>query len=119
VPDVDKKVSPSGLGMEIQVLDDNAPEYKGKLKDYQYSGSLYHFVPASKSMYRPGEWNRYEITGKGDQVIVVYNGEKVGDADRSKFPDLARRPRGGFIGLQNHSTGVEYRKIEIRVLEGK
>jgi hypothetical protein len=119
VPDVDRKVSPSGLGMEIQVLDDTAPEYKGKLKGYQYSGSLYNFVPASKAMYRPGAWNRFEITCKGDRVVVVYNGEKVVDADMSKHPDLAKRPRRGFIGLQNHSTGVEYRKIEIKELDAK
>jgi hypothetical protein len=119
VPDVKTTVSPSQLGMEIQVLDDAGPAYKGKLKDWQYSGSLYHFVPARKSMYRPGEWNRYEITCQGDRVTVVFNAEKVVDADMSKFPDLAKRPRRGFIGLQNHSTGVEYRRIAIKVLDGK
>ncbi len=118
VPDVKTTVSPSQLGMEIQVLDDTGPAYKGKLKAWQYSGSLYHFVPASKSMYKPGEWNRYEITCKGDRVVVVFNGAKVVDADMSKFPELAKRPRRGFIGLQNHSTGVEYRKIEIKMLDG-
>src|SRR5207237_8251698 len=30
VPDVKTKVSPSGLGMEIQVLDDDGPQDKGK-----------------------------------------------------------------------------------------
>jgi hypothetical protein len=120
VPDVKTKTSPSQLGMEIQVLDDTGPAYKGKLKDWQYSGSLYGFVPASKSVYKgAGQWNRYEITCKGDRVTVVFNGETVVDADVSKFPELAKRPRRGFIGLQNHSTGVEYRDIRIKVLDGK
>jgi hypothetical protein len=120
VPDVETRVSPSQLGMEIQVLDDTGPAYKGKLKDWQFSGSLYGFVPPRKSVYKgPNEWNRYEITCKGDQVIVVFNGERVVEADMSRFPELAKRPRRGFIGLQNHSTGVEYRKIEIKVMDGK
>jgi hypothetical protein len=120
VPDVQSKLSPSQLGMEIQVLDDTGPAYKGKLKDWQYSGSLYGFVPPSKSVYKgAGEWNRYEITCKGDSVTVVFNGEKVVEADMSKFPELAKRPRRGFIGLQNHSTGVEYRNIAIRVMDAK
>ncbi len=120
VPDVKTKDSPSQLGMEIQVLDDTGPAYKGKLKDWQYSGSLYGFVPPSKSVYKgAGEWNRYEITCKGDLVTVVFNGEKVVEADMSKFPELDKRPRRGFIGLQNHGTGVEYREIQIKVLQGK
>ncbi len=120
VPDVKTKVSPSQLGMEIQILDDTGKEYKGKLKDWQYSGSLYGFVPPSKSAYQgPDVWNRYEITCKGDRVTVVFNGETVVDADVRKFPELDRRPRRGFIGLQNHSTGVEFRDIRIKVLDGK
>ena len=120
VPDVKTKVSPSGLGMEIQVLDDDGPQHKGKIKDTQKSGSLYGFVPPSKAVNKgPGVWNRYEITCKGDLVTVVFNGEKVVEGDMSKFPELDKRPRKGFIGLQNHSTGVEYRNIEIKVLDGK
>jgi Domain of Unknown Function (DUF1080) len=120
VPDVKTKVSPSQLGMEIQVLDDDGPEYKGKLKNWQYSASLYGFVSPSKSVYKgAGQWNRYEITCKGDLVTVVFNGEKVVEGDMSKFPELDKRPRRGFIGLQNHSTGVEYRDIRIKLLDGK
>jgi hypothetical protein len=119
VPDVKSKASPSQLGMEIQVLDDTGPAYKGKLKDWQYSGSLYGFVPPSKSVYKSGEWNRFEITCNGDQVTVVFNGEKVVEADMSKFPELDKRPRRGFIGLQNHGSGVEYRNVQIKGLNGK
>jgi hypothetical protein len=120
VPDVKSTLSPSQLGMEIQILDDTGPAYKGKLKDWQYSGSLYGFVPRSKEVFKgANEWNRYEITCKGDRVTVVYNGEKVVEADMSKFPELDKRPRRGFIGLQNHSTGVEFRNVEIKALDAK
>jgi hypothetical protein len=117
VPDLITKDSPSNYAMEIQILDDEGPAYAGKLKDYQYSGSLYHFVPRSKAMYKPGAWNTFEITCKGNQVAVVYNGEKVVDADMSKFPTLDKRPRRGLIGLQNHGSAVEFREVSIKLLD--
>jgi Domain of Unknown Function (DUF1080) len=115
VPDVKSSESPSALGMEIQILDDNAPKYKGKLKPYQYCGGLYHFQGPSKNMFKgAGEWHSYEITCKGESIIVVFNGEKVIDADASKDPVLAKRPRKGFIGLQNHGSPVEFRKVMLK-----
>jgi hypothetical protein len=117
VPDIETKESPSSYAMEIQILDDDGPAYVGKLKPYQYSGSLYHFVPRSKAMYKPWEWNTFEITCKGNQVMVVYNGEKVVDADMSKFPELDKRPRRGMIGLQNHGSAVEFREVMIKVMD--
>jgi len=118
VPDVKSKESPSSLGMEIQILDDNAPQYKGKLKPYQYCGGLYHFQGPSKAMFKgAGEWNAYEITCNGDKISVVFNGEKVIDADASKDAVLAKRPKRGFIGLQNHGSGVEFRNVMIKSLD--
>ena len=82
VPDVKSKESPSALGFEIQILDNNAPKYKGKLKPYQYCGGLYHFQGPTKDVFKgAGEWNAYEITCKKDQITVVFNGEKVIDAE--------------------------------------
>jgi hypothetical protein len=34
-----------------------------------------------------------------------------------KIETLAKRPRRGYIGLQNHGSGVEYRHIELKVLK--
>ncbi len=117
VPDVKSKESPSALGMEIQILDDNHPKYKD-LKPYQYCGGLYHFQGPSKKMFKgAGEWNSYEITCKGDSIQVVFNGVKVIDADAAKDAVLNKRPRRGFIGLQNHNSGVEFRKLMIKSLE--
>ncbi len=118
VPDVKSKESPSGLGLEIQILDDDAPQHKGKLKPSQYCGGLYHFQGVSKKMSKGvKEWNAYEITCKGDQIAVVFNGEKVIDANATTDAVLAKRPRHGFIGLQNHGTGVEFRNVMIKSLE--
>ncbi len=118
VPDVKSKESPSALGFEIQILDNNAPQYKGKLKPYQYCGGLYHFQGSAKDVFKgAGEWNSYEITCKGDQITVVFNGAKVIDADVSKDAVSAKRPKRGFIGLQNHGSGVEFKNVVIKSLE--
>jgi hypothetical protein len=117
VPDVQSKESPSYLGLEIQILDDNAPQYKN-LKAYQYCGGLYHFQGPSKKMFKGAEqWNSYEIACKGNSIVVVFNGAKVIDADASKDEKLAKRPRRGFIGLQNHNSGVEFRNVQIKSLD--
>jgi hypothetical protein len=117
VPDVKSKESPSYLGLEIQILDDNSKQYKDKLKPYQYCGGLYHFQGVSKKMFQGvGIWNAYEITCKGPLIQVVFNGEKVIDADATKDEVLGKRPRNGFIGLQNHGTGVEFRNVMIKAL---
>jgi hypothetical protein len=118
VPDIKSDQLPTFTGLEIQVLDDDGPQYVGKLKPYQHSGSIYALVPATKQLNKgAGQWNRFEITCRGDRVSVIFNGELVADADATKEPELAKRPKRGFIGLQNHGSAVEYRNIQIKVLE--
>jgi hypothetical protein len=118
VPDLQPSQQPYVEGIEIQVLDDAGPEYKGKLKPWQYAGSIYGAVAAENSSYKgQGEWNSLEITCRGPSIEVTMNGNKVAVADADKVETLAKRPRRGYIGLQNHGTPVEYRGIGIRVLE--
>lgn len=118
VPDLKPGEQPYVQGIEIQILDDRGPEYAGKLKAWQYSGSIYGAVPAKESGYQgAGEWNRFEITCRGDKIVVVMNDRQVAEANVEESPELKSRPRRGTIGLQNHGTGVEFRKIEIKVLD--
>jgi hypothetical protein len=115
VPDSDFKGSPSQAGFEIQILDDNGSQYKGKLKPYQYSGGLYHFQGISKPVFKgAGAWNSYELTVRGNHIGLIYNGEDVLDVDLSQNAEMLKRPKNGFIGLQNHNSVVEFRKIEIK-----
>ena len=45
-------------GMEIQILDDQSPRYRGWLHDYQRHGSIYGVVAAKTGYLKPvGEWN--------------------------------------------------------------
>jgi hypothetical protein len=118
VPELKAGQHPHIDGIEIQVLDDNGPQYKGKLEPYQYSGSIYGAVPAKNTGYKgAGEWNRFEISCLGEKISVVMNGNHVAEADVTKIDTLSKRPRRGYIGLQNHGSGVEYRNIELKVLK--
>jgi len=111
-------------GMEIQILDDGAARYQGKLKPAQYHGSIYDVVPAKQGFKKPtGEWNSEEITAKGRLVTVVLNGTVIVDANLDsvrdpailkKHPGLARG--SGHIGLLGHGTRVEFRNFRIREL---
>ena len=54
---------------------------------------------------------------KGNEITVIYNGEKVVEADISKNAEMQKRPKKGYIGLQNHGTAVEFRRVDIKVLD--
>ena len=118
VPELKPGQQPYVEGIEIQVLDDQGPQYKGKLKEWQYAGSIYGAVAAKDTGYKgPGQWNALEITCRGGSIEVAMNGNKAAAAEMDKVETLKSRPRRGYIGLQNHGTPVEYRKIEIKVLQ--
>ncbi len=100
-------------GFEVQVLDDAAKEH-AKLKDYQYSASIYDIAGANPRNTRPpGEWNTLEIVCDGDRVITRHNGVTVTDINGESHPLLKLRQLQGFLGLQNHSTEVKFRNLRI------
>ena len=110
-------------GMEIQVLDDPAPQYKN-IKPEQHSGSIYGVFAAKQGALKPqGEWNSYEITARGRRVSIKLNGTMVVDADLDTVkdenilkthPGLARTT--GHIGFLGHRSHVEFRNIQIKEL---
>ena len=126
------RVPPEGnvhqAGMEIQILDDDAPAHKD-LNAAQYTGSLYYQAPAKKGASKPtGEWNTYEITCAGHHVKIVLNGQVINDVQLDKFTEaqspkeytpLADRPQVGSIALQSHGSRVDFRKIEVQELTKK
>src|SRR5260370_39243903 len=60
----------SRVGMEIQILDDNAPQY-AKLDFYQYTGSIYHVVAPTRRAGKPAEeWDSMEIRAAVRNVAV-------------------------------------------------
>jgi hypothetical protein len=100
-------------GMEIQILDDEAPKH-AKLKPCQYHGSIYCHVPAERGHQNPvGEWNEQEILVDGRHVKVTLNGAVIVDAE-TDHPALAK-PKGP-IGFKGHHEHVEFRNLRIREL---
>jgi hypothetical protein len=116
----------SRVGMEIQILDEDHPQYQGKIQDYQRTGALYHVVAPSQKAIKPaGEWNEMTIRLQGRKLDVFVNGKPVVKTDldeclkdqaiAKEHPGLTRTK--GRIGLQNHSSRVEYRNLRIKELK--
>ena len=106
------------VGMEIQILDNSAPQYS-QLKDYQFNGSLYTLAAAKKSGLKPvGEWNHEKVSVIGSGVIVELNGEII---LRANLDDLsAKNPahqgvkrRAGHIAWLGHGDRVSFKNIQI------
>lgn len=114
----------SEQGMEIQILDDSDPVYKGKIRPEQYHGSVYDVIPARTGYRKPtGEWNEEEITANGRRITVILNGVIILDASLDmvrepkaleKHPGIARS--SGHIGFLGHGSHVEFRNIRIKEL---
>lgn len=115
---------PAFDGLEIQIVD---PRYYGDdATPAQLAGSLYPLIPPAKSVYKPTEWNRCEITCQGPRIRVKLNGELIQDVnldEQTEKPQrgspLAERPRRGHIGFQELSRGgsqVQIRNARIKEL---
>jgi len=113
-------------GMEIQILDDNAPENSG-LKPYQYHGSIYGVLaPAIPApLKKCGDWNQQEILLHGSKISVRVNGVEILTADLKELaskpsPDDKAHPglinEEGHIALLGHGSRVEFRNIRIKQL---
>ena len=108
-------------GMELQILDSTAPQYKD-LKDYQFHGGLYTMAPAKQGCLKPvGEWNQERVTVMGPTVKEELNGEIILRANlddlSASFPDhQGVKRRAGHIGWLGHGDRVAFRKIHIAEL---
>ena len=117
------KGDPAHDGMEIQILDDAADEYKN-LDPAQYNGGIYYQSAAmTKAAKAPGEWNTYQICAKGPKIWIKLNGVQVQRVNVEDFmvgrgghTALAARPRKGHVGMQSHGHQVDFRNIKIREL---
>jgi hypothetical protein len=112
---------PAYVGMEIQIVHDRA-EPQRDLRPNQYTGSIYDVqAPSERASKRANEWQTMAITCQGPQVKVVLNGQKVVDTNTTFYPYMYDRHPGltrrtGYIGLQDHGGGVEFRNIRIESL---
>ena len=118
------KGNPAYAAMELQVLDNKAPQY-AKLRPEQYHGSIYDLVAAKRGFLKPaGEWNTQEVRAVGPKITVILNGETIVDADLDEVrktvdpQKVARHPginrEKGHIGFLGHGARVEFRNLRIK-----
>ena len=115
------------VGMELQVLDNEAPEYSN-LKPYQYHGSVYGVIPAKRGFLKPaGEWNTQEIIAEGNHIKITLNGMIILDGDIAKasknFTETidglnhsGLSNKSGHIGFLGHGSEVAFRNLRIKDL---
>jgi hypothetical protein len=121
---IQNKIAVAYSGMEIQILDDGDPKYKGWLQPYQTHGSIYGVVPAKRGFLKPtGQWNCEEILADGPHIKVTLNGTVITDADISKVTktiDHLDHPglhnAKGYIGWLGHGDQVAFRNVRIKEL---
>jgi len=105
-------------GMEVQVLDNSAEQYK-TLKPYQFHGSIYTLVAAKPAPLKPvGEWNSERILVNGNDIQVTVNGEVITTAKldelNKEFPEHeGAKRRAGHITLCGHGDRVAFRRLSI------
>ncbi len=113
-------------GMEIQILDDSAPEY-ADLKPWQYHGSIYGVAAAERGHQKPvGAWNEQEIRAEGTRITVILNGHVIVDVDLTEVAPDGRTVDGrahpglfnerGAIGFLGHGHRIAFRDIRIKEL---
>jgi len=119
-----KQGAPWVAGLEIQILDDYGDKWKN-LKPNQFTGSIYAVqAPSIRATKKAGEWQTIRVRCIGSNCDVWVNGKHVVSGDLAglaqKNPRVTGlKSNGGFIGLQNHSSPVHFRKVELKRIGSK
>ncbi len=100
-------------GFEVQILDTHGKPNPG---NHDCGGVIGAAAPSKNMAKTAGEWNRYVITCRGNQLKVELNGEQIIDLqlDKSAVKD---RPSEGHIGFQDEAKRVWYRNVRIKELK--
>ena len=68
-------------------------------------------TPKVRADKRPGDWNRFVITMKGDSLTVVLNGKTV--IENAQLPGV---PARGPIALQDHGSPIQFANLYVKEL---
>jgi hypothetical protein len=120
---------PAFDGLELQMAD---YRYNPEAKDSELTGGIYRAIAPTRQIYKPTQWNAYEITLVGSQLKVLLNGEVIQDVnldqydqtvkrhDNTDAPPVKDRPRRGHVGFQELSRDGDHARIRharIKVLD--
>ena len=105
---------PQPAGYELQIRDKVLTDRTG---GGYLTGSIVNVQNAPEgTKIVPGQWNAFEVTLRGDHIVVLYNGAKVVDVHDS-------RRATGAIGLQSAhpedpaGAFVEFRNLKVKRLK--
>ncbi len=109
---VGDKANPVTTGIEVQLYDSGSKPKDAKLTDHD-SGGVIPGVPPAKNAAKPaGEWNAMKVEVVGDRLTVTLNGEGVNEVPLDQG-GLAKRPKTGAIGFQDHALPIKLRNVRI------
>lgn len=89
-------------GYEANIYDER-PDQSGR------TGGIPNFLAPSESLNTWDKWNTYDITMKGNHIVVVLNGVKTVDGHDDHFSS-------GPIALQYNAGTIKFRNVRIRRL---
>ena len=107
---------PVRQGLEVQIYDSAGKSSDEALNDHDAGGIIPGLKPTKNAAKPAGEWNRMRVVHQNDQVTVMLNGVQVNQLDLSQGGDLAKRPKTGPIGFQDHALPISLQKIRIKKL---
>ena len=93
---------------EVNIYDQRpGPEYG--------TGGIVDFGKVQPIYKAGGKWNTYEITAKGSQLVVVFNGTETVNTQNSKF---AQGPFSLQFGNHGKRPGgaIKWRKVQVKPL---
>jgi len=122
--------------VEIQIADDFAKQWAKSPKTWQCGAVFGHLAPTMSMVKKPGEWNRFTITCKGQIIKVVLNDMLVNEMNMALWTSAKTNPDGseipswlntpfaqlethGRIGLQGKHAGapIYFRNLKVKELE--
>jgi len=103
------------LCMEAQLMHRRAGDFVGMGCSFNENtspeGELFRYAPRQHrtNEKKPGAWNTYEITCKGDTVELTVNGQHQNKATGVSV-------RRGYIGLQSEGSPIMFRNVKLTPL---
>ena len=112
---VGDRKDPVSKGIEVQIYDSYGKDDAKKLTDHDSGGIIPRIPPTQNAAKAAGEWNKFHITVKGNQLTVELNGKVVNEVKLGEGT-LQGRPDSGYIGFQDHGLPLSLRNIRVRSL---
>jgi hypothetical protein len=79
------------------------------------TGGIVNFAKVDPMPKAGGKWNTYDITAKGNNLVVVLNGQKTVDIQDAKFPQGPFALQFGNHGKQPGGA-IKWRKVQVKSL---